>query len=105
MVITNKAISTKIVLPSPAISPDLSPIEHLWDELGRSVGHRQNPPETLQKMRDALMNEWNNIPQPLSNDWLVLCVGDAKLLLLKEVITHVTELRKPLYCMTISVLY
>jgi hypothetical protein len=51
------------VLPSPAISPDLSPIEHLWDELGRSVGHRQNPPETLQKVRDSLMHEWNNIPQ------------------------------------------
>ena len=40
--------------------------------------------------------------KPLSNDWLVLCVGDAKLSLLKEVVTHVTELHKPPYCMTIS---
>ena len=39
----------------------------------------------------------------LSNDWLVLCLGKAKLSLLKEVVTHVTELRKPPYCMTISV--
>ena len=51
------------VLPSPALSPDLSPIEHLWDELGRRVRHRQNPPETLQELRDALVHEWNNIPQ------------------------------------------
>jgi hypothetical protein len=50
------------VLPWPALSPDMSPIEHLWDELGRRVRHRQNPPETLQELRDALVHEWNNIP-------------------------------------------
>jgi hypothetical protein len=41
--------------------------------------------------------------KPLSNYWLVLCVGDAKLSLLQEVVTHSTELHKPPYCMTISV--
>ena len=40
---------------------------------------------------------------PLSNDWLVLCVGDTKLSLLQKMLTHVTELSKPPYCMTISV--
>jgi hypothetical protein len=38
----------------------------------------------------------------LSNDWLFLCVGDAKLSLLQEVVTHVTELRE-LPCMIIFV--
>jgi hypothetical protein len=42
---------------------DLSTIEHLWDELGRRVRHRQNPPETPQELCDALVHEWNNIPQ------------------------------------------
>jgi hypothetical protein len=40
------------VLPWPALSPDMSPIaiEHLWDEFGRRVHHRQNPPEALQEL-------------------------------------------------------
>jgi hypothetical protein len=46
-----------------SLLPDLSPIEHLWDELGRRVCHRQNPPETLQELRDALVHVWNNISQ------------------------------------------
>ena len=52
-------------LPSPALSPDLSPIEHLSDELGRRIRHRQNPPEPLQELCDALVHEWNNTPQAL----------------------------------------
>ena len=51
------------VLPWSALSPDLSPIEHLWVELGRRVRHRQNSVETLQELRDALAHEWNNIAQ------------------------------------------
>jgi hypothetical protein len=46
-----------------ALSPDLSPIEHLWDELGRRVRHSQNPPETQQELHYAFVHEWNNIPQ------------------------------------------
>ena len=41
--------------------------------------------------------------RPLSNDWMVLCLDDAKLSLLQEVATHVTKLDKPPCCLTISV--
>ncbi|GFT06001.1 transposable element Tcb2 transposase [Trichonephila clavipes] len=31
----------------PASSPDMNPIEHVWDALGRQVAGRQPPPQTL----------------------------------------------------------
>ena len=30
------------VLPWPAVSPDMNPIEHIWDYLGRKVRARGN---------------------------------------------------------------
>ena len=45
------------------LSLDLSLIEHVWDELGRRARHHQNTPKTLQELRDALVHEWNNIPE------------------------------------------
>jgi hypothetical protein len=50
-------------LPWPALSPDLNPIEHLWDELGRRVHRRVNPPEYIDQFQRALTDEWNNITQ------------------------------------------
>jgi hypothetical protein len=47
----------------PALSPDLNPIEHLWDELGRRVRMRVNPTESIDQLQRELTDEWNNIPQ------------------------------------------
>lgn len=47
----------------PARSPDINPIEHAWDELGRSVRQRNTPPITLRELKNALIEEWENIPQ------------------------------------------
>jgi len=52
------------VLPWPAYSPDLSPIEHLWDHLDRRVRSHDPPPQTLPALRQALQEEWDNFPQP-----------------------------------------
>ncbi|GFW66096.1 transposable element Tcb1 transposase [Trichonephila clavipes] len=47
----------------PAYSPDLNPIEHVWDMLGRSIAARRQPPPTcLPELRRALLDEWCNIP-------------------------------------------
>jgi hypothetical protein len=68
-----------IILPWPALSPDLSPIKHLWDELGTRVRHGQNPPETLQELRDAFVPDCNNIPQAFIQRLIGSMRGDAKL--------------------------
>lgn len=47
----------------PANSPDLNPIEHLWDQLGRSVRQRVTDRTTLAELRLILVEEWNAIPQ------------------------------------------
>ncbi|GFW44883.1 transposable element Tc3 transposase [Trichonephila clavipes] len=46
----------------PAYSPDLNPIEHVWDRLGRRIAARQPPPTCLPKLRSLLLDEWCNIP-------------------------------------------
>lgn len=51
------------VLPWPAKSPDLNPIEHLWDDLDRRVRSRHPAPQTLQELQQALEQEWRRIPQ------------------------------------------
>ncbi|GFS71307.1 transposable element Tcb2 transposase [Trichonephila clavipes] len=47
----------------PAYSPELNPIEHVWDMLGRRIAARQPPPTCLPELRRALLDEWCNIPQ------------------------------------------
>ncbi|GFT06450.1 transposable element Tcb1 transposase [Trichonephila clavipes] len=47
----------------PAYSPDLNPIEHMWDMLGRRIAARHPPPTCLPELRRGLLDEWCNIPQ------------------------------------------
>ncbi|MDC9721120.1 MAG: hypothetical protein PSN46_10420, partial [Gammaproteobacteria bacterium] len=51
------------VMPWPALSPDLAPIEHVLDELGRRAYSRPNKPTTVDDLHRALTEEWNNMPQ------------------------------------------
>ncbi|GFX22590.1 DDE_3 domain-containing protein [Trichonephila clavipes] len=45
----------------PAYSPDLNPIEHVWDMLGRRIAAHQPPPICLPELRRALLDEGCNI--------------------------------------------
>ncbi|GFW13480.1 transposable element Tcb2 transposase [Trichonephila clavipes] len=51
----------------PACSPGMNPIEHVWDALGRRVAGRQPPPQILQELERALLEEWDRIPQLVIN--------------------------------------
>jgi transposase len=55
-------------LPWPAQSPDLNPIEHLWDVLERKVRLRKPHPKNKKELVNVLQEEWNKIePKVLEN--------------------------------------
>ncbi|GFU65487.1 transposable element Tcb2 transposase [Trichonephila clavipes] len=49
----------------PARSPDLNPIENVWDALGRQVSGRNYPPTNKNTLIHALTEEWDKLPQQL----------------------------------------
>ncbi len=46
------------VLAWPAYSPDMSPIEHVWDALDRRIRQRVPVPANIQQLRTAIEEEW-----------------------------------------------
>ncbi|GFX03837.1 transposable element Tcb2 transposase [Trichonephila clavipes] len=58
----------------PARSPDLNPIEHVWEFLGRRLAARTLPPVTIRELRLALQDERAAIPQQFI-DTLILSMG------------------------------
>ncbi|GFW94952.1 uncharacterized protein TNCV_1464502 [Trichonephila clavipes] len=49
----------------PARSPDLNPIENVWDALGRQVAGRNYPPTNKNTLIRVLTEEWDKLPQQL----------------------------------------
>ncbi|GFT74010.1 transposable element Tcb2 transposase [Trichonephila clavipes] len=52
----------------PARSPDLNPIEHLWDYLGREVAALNPPPRSLHELKRGLLCVWSSLPIPVSDN-------------------------------------
>ncbi|GFX08906.1 transposable element Tc3 transposase [Trichonephila clavipes] len=52
-------------MDSPAYSPDLNPIEHVWDALGRRIEARLYHPENTQQLKQMLIEEWVLLPQEM----------------------------------------
>ena len=50
------------VMDWPALSPDMNPIEHIWDRMGRVIRDMDNPPLNVADLRDALRHAWAAIP-------------------------------------------
>ena len=55
--------ATIVHMERPARSPDLNPIEHAWDMLQTAVSSCPVQPASVQELRQALLEEWDQIPQ------------------------------------------
>ncbi|GFX14621.1 transposable element Tcb2 transposase [Trichonephila clavipes] len=71
-----------------ARSPDLNPIENVWDTLGRQVSGRIYPPTNKNTLIRTLTEEWDKLPQQLLDNVLqkysILFVCATKVRLSKQ---------------------
>ncbi|GFV03803.1 transposable element Tcb2 transposase [Trichonephila clavipes] len=66
--VSQDCLHTVTILSVPDRSPYLTPIEHIWDDLGRRVGHLTN----LCELEARLQQIWNELSQDLIHNVYVL---------------------------------
>jgi hypothetical protein len=49
------------------MSPDLNPIEHIWDMLGRRIQARESPVQNIRQL-EAVLHSWLDVP------WGIGCI-------------------------------
>ena len=64
----------------PAKSPDLNRIEHLWDYLDYRIRRRPIPPSNVIQLRQAFIQEWNNIPRSRNQYTYPFCAKQSFML-------------------------
>ena len=52
----------------PAQSPDLNPIEHLWQHLKRRLAEHETPPKGILELWERIQVEWERIPTSFCQD-------------------------------------
>ena len=60
----SRAVSEAVTsVPWPAMSPDLNPIEHIWDMLGRRMQAREPLVQNIRQLKATLHGEWQQLSQ------------------------------------------
>ncbi|GFW20131.1 transposable element Tc3 transposase [Trichonephila clavipes] len=59
----------------PANSPDLNPIEHVWDMLERQIAALSHPPSSVTELKSALQEAWNRLSPQLIHHFIVSMVN------------------------------
>ena len=55
------------ILPRPSCSPDLNPIEHIWDVIGRKVRARDT--HNVRELERTVLEEWIILPQHVCQEY------------------------------------
>ena len=50
-------------IPWPAMSPDMNPIGHVLDFIGRKINQRNPKCQNIEELRTAILQEWQQFPQ------------------------------------------
>lgn len=58
-----------------SLSPDLNPIEHQWDQLGRRIYRHEHPVLNLRQLEQAILQEWDQIPDLGIKFWWRPCLN------------------------------
>jgi hypothetical protein len=45
-------------IPWPAMSPDMNPIEHVWNFIGRNINQHYPKCQNIDELRTAILQEW-----------------------------------------------
>ncbi|UYV62575.1 hypothetical protein LAZ67_2001142 [Cordylochernes scorpioides] len=89
-----------------ARSPDLNPIEHVWDNLGRRISSLKPPPRNTHELETALTQEWALIPQELINSLILRSGGRVELIEERQGLTFEKLVRlADLYTMSFRTAY
>ncbi|KFM62638.1 Transposable element Tc1 transposase, partial [Stegodyphus mimosarum] len=58
----------------PAYSPNLNPIEHVWDALGKRIAARLHPPENTQQLKQMQIEEWALLPEEMLHQLVLMAM-------------------------------
>jgi hypothetical protein len=75
---------TIVCMDWPLRSPDLNPLEYVWNMLQVALSHPRAQPMTLAELGNALVQEWNNLPIEIPGCLLTACFNVVKLSLMQE---------------------